>query len=305
MRTRRRLLVALMATVLMVTAACGDDDDDATGDDGGTEQPDDGGTEVATATFTATDAGDGTGYAFEVPSDLTAGATQIHLMNTGSEAHHLQIFKLNPDATMEDVGTQLATGVEANLLKVGAFDGGTGSVDPGGESSADAINELDEGTYAVMCFIPGPNGPHIANGMMTSFEVAAAPGQAVGSPTADGDVGMVDFGFELPDEIGGDDVLNVVNSSTGQPHEMNIVKLGDGATQQDVLDFFTSEEPPSGPPSFSGQGGMQALLPGDSQSLQLDLEPGEYVVLCAIPDFTDPEMTPHIAKGMIATVTVS
>ena len=48
-------------------------------------------------------------------------------------------------------------------------------------------------------------------------------------------------------------------------------------------------------------GGAQALDPARSQLVQLDLEPGDYVIWCQIPS---PDGQPHVMKGMIAQVTV-
>jgi hypothetical protein len=50
-------------------------------------------------------------------------------------------------------------------------------------------------------------------------------------------------------------------------------------------------------------GGTQAIFPGSSQLLQLDLEPGEYVVVCEVPSPGDGQ--PHHAKGMVRRVTVT
>lgn len=45
--------------------------------------------------------------------------------------------------------------------------------------------------------------------------------------------------------------------------------------------------------------------PGNSLNLVFTqaLEPGRYVILCFLPDITDPEGTPHFFKGMLAEFT--
>jgi hypothetical protein len=55
------------------------------------------------------------------------------------------------------------------------------------------------------------------------------------------------------------------------------------------------------PPPGTAVGGMKALLPGAAQQLQLDLEPGEYAVICHVPS---PDGTPHHVRGMVRQVTV-
>jgi hypothetical protein len=68
---------------------------------------------------------------------------------------------------------------------------------------------------------------------------------------------------------------------------------------EDVLDALAAGEPPP----TTAVGGVQALLPGGKQALDLDLDPGRYVVLCEIPSPSD--RIPHHEKGMFKEVTVT
>lgn len=104
------------------------------------------------------------------------------------------------------------------------------------------------------------------------------------------------YAFDLPRAIDGDAVLRITNAGT-EPHEMTVLRLDDGATADDVSDALAAGAPPPG----TAVGGMQALLPGATQQLQLDLEPGEYAVICHVPS---PDGTPHHVRGMIRQVTV-
>lgn len=299
-RVGRRLAVAVCALAL-VAAACGEEGTSGDAVEDQVVPPGD-------VAVSAVDDGEGGGYAFELAETVPAGATRIELTNDGSEPHHAQLFRLNDDATMDDLGQQLATGDPAALTEVGRFDGGTGTTDPGATSSAAAVADLTEGTYVFMCFIENAEGvPHLAAGMVTPFEVATAddPGEV---PEEDGQVSLQDvgdnYGFSLPDDISGDDELLVTNTSEAEPHEMNILALNDEASAADVLGFFSSEGPPEGPPPFSSVGGMQGLSPGGgSQVLSLDLEPGRYVFICFIPSAADG--APHATKGMIEEVDIA
>lgn len=261
--------------------------------------------EPSTLEITATDDGEGGGYAFELPASVEAGATRLVLENTGEEPHHAQLFKLNDDATMEDLGAQLATGDPAAVLEVGVFDGGTGGVAPGGTSTADAVADLTEGSYAFMCFVENAEGvPHVAEGMLAPFQVTAAD-QPVAMPETDAEVGLVDYAFDLPEQLAGDEVLAVSNESESEPHELNILRLAPDATVDDILGMFEGEGPPEGPPPFTSVGGLNAIIPGAESALALDLEPGEYVFLCLIPSFAPRNAgTPHAALGMIQEVTI-
>lgn len=247
--------------------------------------------------------GDARTYAFSAPEGLTAGAAQFNLVNNGEEPHHAQLVRVNDDATLEDVRAALQSDnpVPA-LLQVATFVGGTGVTDPmGGESSADAVVELTEGTYVLVCFIENARGvPHVAAGMFQPFEVGPAEDGEPQVPDADATVGGLDFAFDV-DSLPADGTVEFVNESDGQLHEMSVMRLNDGAAQEDVVAFFDGEAPP-GPPPFSSQGGVQAIMPGASQEADFDLGPGEYVLFCALPDPADG--VPHYKKGMVTTVTV-
>lgn len=296
-------------TLLVVIAgisACGDDDD--SGDGGAsTTSPDADSVSIPIVTVTATqsDNDDGsTAYAFEIDAEIPAGPTQFNLRNDGDQPHHVQIFRLNDDVTMDDFGESLASGDMGALLAIGAFVGGTGTADPGSESSADALIDLGEGNYVLLCFVEDANGvPHLALGMVQPFTAVPATSAVASMPEADVTVNLVDFGFgDDPTALPSSGVVEVVNDSDSQPHEMGVLRLSDGASVSDAAAFFGGE--PTGPPPFASVGGMQALMPKGSQFLVLeDLAPGDYALVCLIPDPTDG--VPHIAKGMAAPAAVS
>lgn len=319
-RRRRALLSVLLGMSLLVTA-CGDDDEAGTtsASDTGAEEPAEttetedstGGGEpeaegasirVLDVVATGEEGEDGsTTHRFEPLEDVTAGPAQLNLVNEGMEPHHVQLLKLNEGVTMDDVGAALATGNPGALFEIGSMAGGTGVVDPGSESTADALVDLEEGTYVMLCFIEGPDGvPHLAKGMVEAFEVGPADGDVAELPEPDVTVNLVDFGFDA-DELPSSGIVEVVNTSDAQAHEMVLLRLAEGKNAQDVGAFF--EGAASEPPPFSGVGGMQALMPGASQLLVMeDAEPGEYLMICQIPDPADG--VPHAAKGMALPATV-
>lgn len=311
---RWRVLVGMLLGMSLVVAACGDDDDDSTstGDTsdetteestGGEDAEGEGASiRVLDVVTTGEEGEDGAmTHRFEPLEDVTAGPAQLNLVNEGMEPHHVQLLKLNEGVTMEDVGAALATGNPGALLEIGSFAGGTGVVDPGSESTADALVDLEEGTYVMLCFIEGPDGlPHLAKGMVEAFEVGPADGEPAELPEPDVTVNMVDFGYDA-NELPSSGVVELVNTSQAQAHEMNLLRLAEGKTGQDVAAFFEGGAP--GPPPFSAIGGIQALMPGASQLLMIEeAEPGEYLMICLIPDPADG--VPHAAKGMSMPATV-
>lgn len=309
---RRVLALAMAFALLTAFAACGDDDDEGATTTTTTETDDDDTTtteaepaavqEVSIEASSSVE-GESKTYAFSAPEGLTAGAARFNLANAGDEPHHVQIVRLNEGVTLEDVQSALQSeDPEAALFQVVTPVGGTGVVGPGGESSVDAVVDLAEGDHLLLCFISGESGaPHLAHGMMQPFHVGPAEDGAPEPPDADATVTGVDFAFQV-DTLPADGVVEFVNGSEGQLHEMNVFRLPEGASQEDVVAFFDGEAPP-GPPPFSAQGGIQAIAPGASQVAAAEqLEPGEYVLFCAIPDPSDG--VPHYKKGMVTTVTV-
>ena len=282
---RRAIAAAIILT--LAAWACSDSGAD-----------DDAATDLAELRVVATENGSGA-YAYELPDRVPEGATRLSLVNDGDEVHHAQLFKLNDDATVADLGAALATGDPAAAFAFGAFEGGTALVAPGTTSAADAVAGLTQGTFVLICFVEDSDGePHLAHGMLHPFGVTASD-RPPSVPEADAQVELVDYGFDFPESIPGDALLEITNAADLEPHEMEIARLDDGATADEVLAALPAGTPPPATPV----GGMQALVPGASQLLQLDLAPGEYVVWCSIPSPTD--AVPHHAKGMFREVTVT
>jgi hypothetical protein len=170
--------------------------------------------------------------------------------------------------------------------------GGPGIVDPGLNSQVTL--DLSPWHYLLLCFVPGHDGvPHLAKGMARPLEgVANANAVKVAAPKADATVKLLDFSFILPPEIkAGPQVWQVVNEGP-QPHEILLIKLAEGKSMGDFQAFMQA---PHGLPPFANVGGFQAIHPGETGWVHLDLTPGEYVALCFIPDENGKA---HIEHGM-------
>jgi hypothetical protein len=231
---------------------------------------------------------------------VPAGTVRLQFENAGGEPHHAQLFRLAEGTDAAELGAALAEGGPPAALQFGTFEGGTSLVDGREASEADALVELREGSYALLCFVEGPDGaPHYAHGMLQPLEVTAGGDDAPAPPTADVDIGLVDYGFDVPATVAHDAVLRLTNRAAQEPHEIAIARLDPGATARSLLEALSA----GAPPPATGVGGMQAILPGAAQSVQLGLEPGSYAFLCSIPSIVDG--VPHHAKGMIRQVTVT
>jgi hypothetical protein len=82
-------------------------------------------------------------------------------------------------------------------------------------------------------------------------------------------------------------------------HHIQILRLPEGKTLHDLMGSMNAEGPP--PAGAVLLGGPNAVVPGDSAEAILELEPGNYALLCVIPGA---DGVPHVAKGMMASLRV-
>ena len=91
-------------------------------------------------------------------------------------------------------------------------------------------------------------------------------------------------------------------ANTGVPHFVLLQQVAEGTTNDQVLEFLQSEEQ-GPPPAWLLPAALEtgSLSPGRSMTMDYDLPPGQYVVLCFFPD---PKMggMPHAMMGMLAMV---
>jgi hypothetical protein len=288
------LLLALAAA-----PAYGQTDGGASASDGGYQQ----------LTLEAAD------YTFGWPETVQAGRTVITMENGGQDVHHAQLIKLNEGVTVDDAVAALGRMIEAEeaggeeaaaafaeFASLASVQGGPGIIVPG--ASQRLILDLEPGRYVWICGLPAAEDgePHHTKGMIASFEVVA-PETAVeaAEPAADGTLTLQDFAFALPETIVAGPQRWKVTNAGAQPHEALIAQLAPGASAMDFLTAFgdpTATEPPPGLPI----GGLQAVMPGTTAWLDLDLAPGTYAAFCFVPDPGSGQ--PHLALGMVSEFTV-
>ena len=102
-----------------------------------------------------------------------------------------------------------------------------------------------------------------------------------------------DFGYEAPDQIpAGVTTVRMVNAGA-EPHHAVIARIDAGRTVDELLEEYKTEN--YWPEYVSYVGGPGDAIPGDTSSITLQFEPGQYVLLCFIPS---PDGAPHLMKGM-------
>ena len=247
---------------------------------------------TATVTVTATD------FAFEGPAELPAGTVTVKMVNQGKDLHHTQLMKIEDGKTMADVAEALKKpGPPPSWVR---FVGGPNAVLPG--ATAEATSVLEPGHYAYICFVFGADGViHAAKGMVRPFEVKGETPASAELPTADATIKLVDYDFETSPALTAGRRTILVENGGPQPHELALLKLAPGKT---TADFATwAETGMKGPPPAEPIGGVVLLDKGARGTFEVDLTPGDYGLICFVPDAKDGK--PHLVHGMMKTIKVS
>jgi len=297
MRTMHTRSLPTLLAVAALAAACSPKDQGASA--GGADSA---GTTTGAAapapnvvTVTAKD------FAFEAPKEIPAGMTTFRLVNDGGTFHHAQIVRLDSAKTFADLQQALAKpgGPPPRWL---VFIGGPNAPDPKGESNATL--DMAPGNYAILCFVDLPDGvPHVAKGMAMGLTVKPAEGSAAAAPapTPDAVMTLADYSFTLSKPLtAGKRTIEVRTADGQQPHEVELIRLEPGKTAKDVLAWMRKME---GPPPGRGLGGVAATVPGVPVYFTADLTPGDYALICFLPDAKDGK--PHFTHGMVQQVKVT
>ncbi|MEP7343629.1 MAG: hypothetical protein ABI877_00120 [Gemmatimonadaceae bacterium] len=112
-----------------------------------------------------------------------------------------------------------------------------------------------------------------------------------------------DFAFTTPDTIPGGLTTLVFKNEGPNLHHVQLFRLTEGKTVADLAEGMKTMKPTDPPPPWLLlAGGVGAPAIGGEVSAIVDLEPGNYAVLCMIDT---PDRVPHFAKGMMKALTVS
>lgn len=116
------------------------------------------------------------------------------------------------------------------------------------------------------------------------------------------DISAKDYGFELPDSIpAGYTEITLRNQSSEEHHAM-FMRLHPGVTTKEFLGAAENEGPGALFALSSSAGGPGSVGRGEVSTVIVDLTPGEYVLICMVPDAHD---MPHYKMGMMAPLAVT
>lgn len=269
-------------------------------------------------------------YLFDAPESVESGWVEVTLQNNGKLSHQAGVGHLAEGKTFDELQTAIKTGGAMAALPLLAFDGGPNSVS-GGETQKTII-WLEPGEHVLYCMVPDVTDgkPHVEHGMVTKLTVTAPKSGTTSTTKAGGTTGttvnpaanatppvkavgtitMKDYGYDQPEDMK-PGWYEIVNDGP-QPHELTIIELNDGATADEAKAYLEAAEtaPPTGPPPFTDAGGFGAIADGGIGYVYLDLDAGNYVAMCFVPDVPaegrtgTPDLKPHYAHGMWQPFTV-
>ena len=272
-----RITTGALAIAALATGAC--------------RAPQPAGTSSNTVTVIAKD------FSFELPSQIPAGLTTFKLVNRGPSLHHVQLIRLEEGKTGDDFLAALKAGGPPPAWAIPA--GGPNPPEPG--DTATTAVDMKPGNYVLVCFIPSADGvPHLMKGMTHALTVTEPTHAAAPEPTADLVVKLVDFDFQLSQPLSAGRHTVRIENGGAQPHELAIIRLEPGKTP---ADFTAWGERPEGPAPGRLFGGVSGIMPGARAFVEVDLPPGEYALICFVPEMADGK--PHFVHGMVKQVTVS
>ena len=229
-----------------------------------------------------------------------AGTISFRLENAGKEVHHLWLVQLKNGKTFEDFVKAMEAAGAPRMPEWAVDVGGPNEASPG--VSAYATITLEPGRYAMVCYVPSPDGrPHVMKGMVSAFTVVPAGATVANEPKADVLLRMTDYAFDLSKPIeAGPRVIRIENVAA-QSHEVVIGRLLPGKTLRQALDWLNNGQ--KGVAPVVAIGGASGLAQGRHQIITATFERGRYVFLCFIPDAKDGK--PHTDHGMAKEFTVT
>ncbi len=151
--TRGRAGVALLAaaTLIFGAAACGDDEGES---DGGAEDA----ASAEDVTVTAEE------YSFDLSATPTEETKSVTFDNQGKEFHVMIFARINEGFTVDEA-------IELEGEKGSAEIVAQAEAKPGKTVEAKVRNPIEAGSYAMLCPISGPEGPHYKLGQLEEFDI--------------------------------------------------------------------------------------------------------------------------------------
>jgi hypothetical protein len=229
-----------------------------------------------------------------VSRTVDAGVQEISFHNQATGGHSAQILKFDePHAPAEVLRVANAWGQHGKPLPSWIRLAGGFGVTKSGETRNGAIRLLP-GAYLVVD-LEARGKPAYA-----PFNVTGKPDDTR-LPAAQGTIKAAEYSFSASGLRSGNH--RVLFDNTGkQPHMLVAAPLKKGKTLADVRRAIKSHQSGASPLDEKDGVDLAALDGHASQTVDIDLKPGRYALLCFVPDRKGGP--PHVVKGMISPATV-
>jgi hypothetical protein len=233
-----------------------------------------------------------------VPITFSSGADQEFNMSISrlKEGTDVEAFVETSKATNASFGESSTVDPRpliAEFLELAHLSGGV-LTKPG--ETVTAHIRLEPGTYVVEA-TPNESGEDYFYSVLTVTD-----GEDLAPPEADLNLVMVDHHFSFPATLKAGSQRWQVSNMGEQVHFAVLFKLAEGATADDLMNFFGPDAPP-GPPPFDMEtpytGLIQVVSPGEIFYVDVNVPPGNYVAICFLPDMESEKM--HLELGMMSS----
>jgi hypothetical protein len=245
---------------------------------------------------------------FEAPEQVATGRYLIVLENRGTPGGPAQVsdanfIQLPPGAAIEELNALLLAENAAIPEWYGEIVSSGGFYVEAGQTGY-AILDLEPGDWYVGV---GDTNPFVP---MTVTEPAfTAPSVPIADPAADVTVDYREFALDLPDRLPAGTLVWHATNRGEQMHAVTFARTPELLTVaqvQTLLSLAPDATPPPGVPDMSTievlTSELKNLSPGRQIWVELDLAPGFYAAICALPDSATGQ--PHAMLGEIAVFTV-
>lgn len=265
-----------MALVAATVAACGEED-------------------AQQLTFTITQ--EGKGVTLSGPGSAETGEAEITLANEGDKDGELQLIRVEGDHSADEVIKVLGGAQQGKPFPDWFLaGGGLGVTEPGEETTATQV--MRPGTYYAFDLEAGQPDPKSVPAIEVTGDETDETLEGDATVTAVDENG--EYAFEA-DPLPSGKAEVVFDNQGEEPHHMLISPIEGDATAEDVEAFFKTEK---GKPPIAEEGGFDTAVieGGESQLVNVDLEPGRYAFYCFISDRDGGK--PHALKGMVDEIEV-
>ncbi len=252
--------------------------------------------EIPVVTIEATDDG------FKVPEVVPGGIVQVDITNSGGAPIAVGLLRMKEGHTQQELIDFKAV-ADANpdaffgVFELAGFIHTVQDIAPGATTTF--YTDLRTGEFIL-------NDDTHPERDLAFFKAEEIVGTTV--PETAATIDMVDFAYNTPDTMPGKGLWEFINSGN-QWHLAAVTTYNPDVTPEQLLALFSEESgPPPADAPVQAIGGLPPISPGERVWIEMDLTPGEYQLVCPLPDVVamaegdDP--LPHLLHGMVRRFTV-